>query len=485
MPRFDDQTIYQLFGNEDAENENPERLKSYFFRNRAYESLKADLPIRVLVGHKGVGKSAILKICHLEDEDDGILSLWVRPNDVFGSVDTSASSFLALIENWKVGLATLIVRKALEGGELYEEASKVERITGGVRHLLSALGNHYLKGRPDISQDAARTMQRFIKNQRIRVYLDDLDRGWEARKEDISNISALLNAVRDMAGEDSRIQFRVGLRTDVYHLVRTSDESTDKIEANLVWLLWSNHEILTTMAKRVATYFGEEVDEKQLVKLKQSEIAIRLNKVIEPRFHGRGKWENEASYRILMTLTRKRPRDLVKLFYYAAKEAFKDDAEIISSGHLIRIFEKYSTERLRDVVNEFRTELPGIEDVLLGMRQTKKERDEGIGPVFDDGQLNRKIETIIRGSNLYFTNGQSMNATALARFLYKCDFVTARLDSDSGIIRKHFEENQMLMSGKANFGSKWEIHPAYRWALAPQDTSTLFERIDLTETERT
>lgn len=289
MPTFNDETIYKLFGNEDAENERPERLKEYFFRNKAYESLTADLPIRVLVGHKGVGKSALLKISHLEDNEAGILSLWVRPNDVFGSVDTEAQSFLGLIENWKIGLSTLIVRKALEGADQFGEASKVERITGGARHLLAALGQHFLNAKGSMSSDAEKLMNKFIKNKRIRIYLDDLDRGWEARKQDISNISALLNAIRDMAGEDDRLQFRIGLRTDVYHLVRTSDESTDKIEANLIWLIWTNHEILTAMAKRIATFFGENVDEKKLVQLPQKEIATRLNKVITPKFEGRGK----------------------------------------------------------------------------------------------------------------------------------------------------------------------------------------------------
>jgi predicted ATPase len=61
MPTFDDANIEELFGAEDAENERPERFKEYFYYNHAYESLIAELPVRILVGHKGVGKSALLK----------------------------------------------------------------------------------------------------------------------------------------------------------------------------------------------------------------------------------------------------------------------------------------------------------------------------------------------------------------------------------------------------------------------------------------
>lgn len=479
MPKFTAETIYEIFGNEDAENENPERLKQYFFRNQAYDSLKADLPIRILVGHKGVGKSALLKMSHLEDADDGVLSLWIRPNDVFSGVDLEAKNFLGLIENWKVGLSTLIVKKSLEAADQFEEASLVGSITGGARHLLSSLGRHFKNVAEGLDDEGKTLVERFRRGQRIRVYLDDLDRGWEARKSDISNISALLNAVRDMAGEDNKIQFRIGLRTDVYHLVRTSDESTDKIEANLIWLIWSNHEILTAMAKRVATFFNEAVDEEKLLKMRQKDIAITLNRVITPKFEGRGKWENEDTYRILMTLVRKRPRDLVKLFYYSAKEAAKDSSEVIQSAHLQRVFEKYSNERLRDVINEFKTELPGLENVLLGMRQTAKEREAGIGPVFDDGQIYKKLQGVIQSLSLTFSNGERVTPQNLARFLYKCDFVTARFESDHYIVRKHFEENQLLMNNRAQFGFKWEIHPAYRWALEPQGVNELLSKIEL------
>lgn len=475
MPTFDDETIAKIFGAEDAENESPERLKEYFFRNKSYDSLKADLPIRVLVGFKGVGKSAILKICHLEDQDDNVISLWVRPNDVFGAVDASASSFLQLIENWKNGLATLIVKKTLEGCGEFENANNLGKITGGARQLVATLYQKFESLAATSSTEARRLASKFLAKKKIRVYLDDLDRGWEGRAEDIRNISALLNAVRDIAGEDRNIQFRIALRTDVYHLVRTSDESTDKIEGNLVWMNWSNHDILATIVRRVTTYFDEDISQEQLVALDQEALAQKLSPIIDVRFHGRGKWENIATRRILMTLTRKRPRDLVKLFYYSSKEAYRLQSQTINSTHLQNIFVKYSNERLTDVVNEFKTEVPQLKDVLLGMRQTKKEKLAGIGPIFDDGQLILKLKSVLNSSRIFFKNGDTMNPVTLARFLYRSDFITARMDQENSITRLHFSDNQLLAEPQANFGFKWEIHPAYRWALEPQNVNELLD----------
>lgn len=478
---FDDKTISELFGHEDAENEKPERLKEYFFRNKAYDSLRAALPIRILVGHKGVGKSALLKVCFLEDQEENSIALWVRPNDVFASVDKSTDNFLQLIENWKVGISTLIVKKVLEGKDLYEDANSITKITGGIRQVIAVLSKHLSErlNLRELSESAVRSVASFLKTPSIRVYLDDLDRGWQARSEDIRNISALLNAVRDMAGENPSIQFRIGLRTDVYHLVRTSEESTDKIEANLIWLMWTNHEILTAMSKRVSTYFGETVDEMELIRRPQPEIAKNLERVLEPRFLATGHWENAPTYKVLLSLTRKRPRDLVKLFIYSAKAAHREQAKRISTAHIESIFEKYSNERLRDITNEFKTELNDIEGLLLQMRQTRRERERGIGPIFTQDQLITKIRSIISTTHLHFTNNSPINPQAIAQFLYKTDFITARIEKDGKILRRHFDENQNLQSRYADFGFRWEIHPAYRWALAPQNVAKMLSEIDL------
>lgn len=107
----------------------------------------------------------------------------------------------------------------------------------------------------------------FLEFPRLTIYIDDLDRGWQGRREDITRISALLNAVRDLSNENRNVFFKIALRSDVYYLVRTSDESTDKIEGSVVWHKWSNHEIFVLLVKRIETYFGRSVDESRLLEM--------------------------------------------------------------------------------------------------------------------------------------------------------------------------------------------------------------------------
>ena len=68
-----------------------------------------------------------------------------------------------------------------------------------------------------------------FEEKQITIYLDDLDRGWENTKNDVKNLSAMLNAVRDLSRDIRNLKFRIALRSDVYYAVRTSDETTDKI----------------------------------------------------------------------------------------------------------------------------------------------------------------------------------------------------------------------------------------------------------------
>lgn len=138
---FSDEQIDGLFGAEDAENESRDRLKEYFIKNGAYESLRSDLPIRILVGLKGVGKSALIKMSHIEDDENGFLAIMVKPNDVKHVWNDSETNLNELIEIWKTGLLQIIVAKSLEEINLSTNHNnnvvikKAYPVSTGVNHI--------------------------------------------------------------------------------------------------------------------------------------------------------------------------------------------------------------------------------------------------------------------------------------------------------------------------------------------------------------
>lgn len=477
---FSEENIQKIFGHEAAEDESPERLREYYFKSSDYESVKADLPLRILVGHKGIGKSALFTVAKAEDEDNGLLSISLRPDDVV-DIASDPTEFNRQIQQWKSGLARIIQKKILQnlGSEFVLDNAGLAG-AGKFLSWLQSTAKPYLSSRIDLEPTQKAYADRFLKANSLNVYIDDLDRGWKGSSEDVQRISTLLNALRDMSNSNRGLRFRVALRSDVYFLVRTADESTDKLEGSVIWHSWENHQILALLVKRILTYHGEEADADQLTKMKQEDLSVHLRKVMVPTFRGKGKWDRIPVHRMLMTMVRKRPRDLVKLCTLAARSARSQDHDLISTEDFESIFEEYSQGRIQDTINEHRAELPDVERLIMNMKPSKRSRAATDSYTFSTDLLNQKIQTIVAQGTFSFaggSRGRSASLRELAAFLYKINFLTARKEQGSFITRKYFEENRYLSTTIADFGFDWEIHPAYRWALQPTDIKALFQSI--------
>lgn len=477
---FTEENINRLFGQEAAEDEDFERLQSYYIKNKTHAKLTANLPLRILVGHKGIGKSAIFAIARHEDLEANRLSVLIRPDDV-ANIGKGNTDFSQMIRDWKTGLISIVADKVFENLNIVtkKELYQTPLAAGGkIINILKQLFSENVK-ELNLSSTEKIVIEQFLKENRIVVYIDDLDRGWQSHKSDIQRISALLNAVRDLCNDNRGIQFRISLRSDVYYLVRTSDESTDKIEGSVIWHSWTNHEILVLLIKRIETFFGRDVNVNTLMNTEQSNLSHYLNQIFEKRFTAYGKWSNAPIYRILMSLIRKRPRDLVKLCTLAAKEAYDKNSDIIETEHLKAVFAEYSQGRVQDTVNEYKSELPQIERLLLNMKPSSKEIKEHCGYIYDTNRLKKKIRAIQEQGKFVFTNGRVATDLDLLQFMYKINFITARKNlKESYIDRKYFEENRYLSSEFADFGYNWEVHPAFRWALSNSGLDSILDSLD-------
>lgn len=468
---FSEDSIQKLFGHEAAEDETPERLREYYFKSAIYDQVATDLPLRILVGHKGVGKSALFQVAMAEDRDAHRLTLVVKPDDVI-EIANDTSDFLQTIRAWKTGLTDLLATKAILGLDAAPDDGWQERLRRAGGKLIDFLRTSLESPEPYFTLSPAKQLvaESFLKRNEISVYIDDLDRGWQGRPQDITRISALLNAVRDIANENRGIRFRISLRSDVYFLVRTSDESTDKIQGSVIWQSWTNSEIFVVLIKRINTFLsdpGRPVE--SLEHYGQERLSQYLSPVFEPIFNGQGHWQNTPMRRVLLSLIRGRPRDLIKLCTLAARDARASGSSVIRTANLTRVFEAYSQDRIQDTINEFRSEMPDIERLLFGMKPSKKERTAKEGYTYTTAQLFQKIANIQEQGQFRARSGRVVDAKDLAGFMYKINFLTARKDLGDLIERRYFEDSRYLQNRFADFGFDWEVHPAYRWALQPDN----------------
>lgn len=476
---FSDDNIRNLFGNEAADSEDAGRLREYYVKFDIYNRMQSSIPLYLLVGHKGTGKSALFSVLSDEYEHNGDLPIVVKPNDIV-EIKKEGVDFLQRIRDWKEGLSRVIVLKMFD--KLVDVRTpwlvKVKNIVSPIiGDAALSLNESYLKMRYGTIQKMF--SQAAFAEGRVVVFVDDVDRGWTNSQEDIANLSAMINAIRDLESDFCNLKFRVSLRSDVYYSVRTSDETTDKIDGSVVWLKWTNHEIFVMLVKRIISYRGLKLSQEYLANADQQSLASHLDYIFEPRFQGVGHWRNAPMYRVLMSLIRKRPRDLVKLCTLAAVNANKRGHIKIMTDDLEDVFSTYSNDRLLDTGNEYKSEMPAVKELLLAMRPTTKERKERRGSRYTYDELLKKLSNILQNIPLKFSNNSYCDPKALAAFLYKINFITARKQVKDGIQRLYYDENQYIHNQFTNFGYEYEIHPAYRWALKPDDVCNILSEIEL------
>jgi len=160
---FDEEQISQLFGHEAAENEVPDRLRQYYFKSQTFDQVTADLPLRVLVGHKGIGKSALFQIAIHEDRQANDLPVEVRPDDVEG-IAADSTNLLQQIAAWKEGLRQIVQQKVLDnfdidGGPLAVSAA---RVGGKILAFLAETLKPLLEERANLEPTKKAVLQSFL-----------------------------------------------------------------------------------------------------------------------------------------------------------------------------------------------------------------------------------------------------------------------------------------------------------------------------------
>ena len=194
---------------------------------------------------------------------------------------------------------------------------------------------------------------------------------------------------------------------------------------------------------------------------------------------GDGKWNNRPIYYILLSLIRRRPRDLVNLCTLAARSANENKHDKINTEDWEYVFERYSQDRLQDTINEHRYELPEIERLLLGMKPSHKTKKTSDSFVYTEEKLLSKVQGIVQNGKFLFSTGKEATVKELIAFMYKINFLVGRkIDTDGYISRKYYEEQRYLSTSYVNFGYDWEVHPAFRWALYPESRD-IFSNIDV------
>jgi len=93
-----------------------------------------------------------------------------------------------------------------------------------------------------------------------------------------------------MSANEPKLQFKIGIRSDVFRRLEGNEDTRDKLESNIIPISWNSRDILEMLAHRVRSFLGDTKDYKYLLSLDQETIGELLNPVFEKRFLGSGGW---------------------------------------------------------------------------------------------------------------------------------------------------------------------------------------------------
>ena len=374
----------KLFGHEDAGKERNDRLLSYYYKTQQYEDIMSDIDLQIVIGEKGTGKSALLKIAFIEDQESTITPIWIRLDDLSELYKEilNSSNLYELKTLWKKSISKLIVMKLASCvnfsiGEDYEKAlswayeygyASRDFISYTVKMFKPAY-EKYISLNTDSECGERGILQRMIHNENVRIYLDDFDLDWKGNHSDILRLKSLVLALSDMSSDMEGLSVRIAIRTDVYEMLR-NEEFSDKIESSVIKCKWDNNEIIKALCKRICTYFSVEFDE--VITQDNGDLQYRLkqylNYVFEPKFgYDTRCWSNAPIYRVIFSLIRRKPRDMVKLCQSVSEQAYKRKLNKVNDICFLSVLENYSQERFKDLVNEYRNQLPQLQALLTRM----------------------------------------------------------------------------------------------------------------------
>lgn len=516
--------LVEMLGDENAENENLPKLKQFFLHTNISRDVSDSSRLCIIVAHRGIGKTALLRISRDTHTTNGYAVLDIKPADI-AKIPDPQLPFAERVNEWVFALREIILRYYLHSQSIAisDEVEAMIVIAKRAADPLKNLHNQFNQNSPSLAPSVHESQVR------IMAYLDDIDLGWQSGPDkgdtnDIQRIAALLTAAQQVVRENQVLYLRIALRSGTMNLARSTHTDGPKADQYCTWVKWDDHEILAMLVKRVQTYISNNQQtplethntDSSLLEMKNGTLAQGWLSLFETSFDdNKSLWGKRQFAQVIRTVSRRRPRDYVKFIRLAGTAAHdrlrnstsgnKVNLNRITTIDVINTFSSFSSQIFEEICVEFGSELPKIRSVLNSFTPSIKQYNDEITNcfVFTASQLTNKMEETIKNGDRFDNNTPfefnkslklQMTASALFNFLYRINFVIRRELPSGSRTKTHrdgtqttdnFQINRMyydVTKGDSDSVEKypdaiWEVHPAFQYALLPSDNTYHFRRI--------
>ncbi|HET9080008.1 MAG TPA: hypothetical protein VFO01_05780 [Trebonia sp.] len=377
------------FGAPAAERDIERGLEGYFVESEAYNRVRTGAK-RILIGGRGIGKSAIFQILARRERDAGSFVIELAPEDYSYELLTqtmasqsngSWAKHGAYAAAWKYLLYVLIMKEIAArrvrlpkgtGGQIYKyirdnhvnhEASRLASLVSYLKRMEG------IKIGPYEASMRARELEKLYKleeinhllpvlrdvaaSRRVIVLVDELDRGWDSSEDARAFVAGLFQACISVNSVHDNLRVYVSLRQELYEDIPELYDDAQKYRDLIETVRWSRDSLLTLIANRIRHSIPA--------------LAGHGDQDCWDALFGKGPGSETFPYMVDRTLYR--PREIIQFCVQALEHARDCGTPVPLSPVTVREAEyPYSRERAKDIAAEYRFQYPGLLSVIEAFR---------------------------------------------------------------------------------------------------------------------
>jgi hypothetical protein len=380
------------FGAPAAERDIERGLEDYFVESEAYNRVRLGSK-RIVIGARGIGKSAIFQVLARRERDAGSYVIELSPEDysyellsqTMASEDHGSWAKLgAYAVAWKYLIYVLIMKeiskkkthlkkgaangvyKYIRDNHSNPQASKLSALVSYLKRLEGIKIGKYeasIKAREleklyklEEIHYLLPSLKEIAGSRRIVVLVDELDRGWDSSEDARAFVAGLFQACISINSVHDDLRVYMSLRQELYDDVPELYDDAQKYRDLIETLSWNESSLLKLMARRV--------------RHSMPALAAADDETCwDSLFASLPGSRSYGSFRYMIDRTLYRPREIIQ-FCTQAVECCRDSFPGIPVKHAaVREAEGiYSAERAKDIAAEHRFQYPGLISVLEAFR---------------------------------------------------------------------------------------------------------------------
>lgn len=469
-------------------------LDDVFVTSTDFKQIIEPIPgtLRILVGNKGSGKSAILERIVNRGTSHNIPVIRITPSDLKELIFEDNISPARIISTVK---ESVIKYMAIEYGKnmgkllspqqdiLYNEAINagatnpklIDRLIDFLKPIGKAITNIDFD---EICQNKTNDtkLEQSIKDQcensqkTFYVLLDDIDQISSVDREDHNDIIwGVILAMFSISQELENVFPIITVRKEIWRQLITDNGNRDKYDQirNMVYMLEPSRDDMSTIIEKRLSYCLEKHNEKNVTNPYDPFFEGPDCKL--PSTNERRRWKD-----YLVSSSRGTPRDIIQLVSHLIENALKSNRDKISDNDVEDTALNYSKERIEDLITQNKDFCSGLDHIIRSFSSegkfefTTQEIKNHLNNALGTGRVSVNKKIIKSNDNSFYLLWDALS---------NIGFLNAQIiDNRQTKLYSFLPYDKDLVSE-----SRWNDMQKYSWHISPCYRSYL---LDIQRTEK-